>query len=131
MDLDDSNQDNPKVPSCIQFKDGRVIWGSDAKDDPESIEWYKLLLVDEDHLPEDVRNSEHVLRARNRLRELGKTPDDVISAYLKGLWTSCLEKVKIEVAEATVIHSRFHVVMTLPAICESSLRTAMSVPIID
>lgn len=120
MDLDDSNQDNPKVPSCIQFHNGRVIWGSDCKDDPESIEWYKLLLVDENDLPDDVRASEHVQTARNRLRELGKTPEEVIGAYLKVLWSSCLAKLKVEVGEATVNLSRFHVVMTLPAICEPS-----------
>lgn len=103
MNLDDSNQDNPKVPSAVQIglPGGRVIWGNDAQGAPQSIEWFKLLLVDEDDLPEEVRTSGHVLKARDCLRELGKNPEEVIGVYLRSLWSHCLQKVKIEVSEAS------------------------------
>lgn len=119
MNLDDSNQDNPKVPSAIQFKQNELIWGNEVnKSAPSTVEWFKLLLVDEDDLPQEIRDSEHILTARDRLRELRLTCEEVISCYLEGLWKHCLEKVKTEVAVATVERSRFHVVVTLPAICE-------------
>lgn len=124
MDLDDSNQDNPKVPSAIQFArcgDGsiNILWGNDAERTAAStIEWFKLLLVDEDDLPEEVRTSEHVSRARTRLHDLDMTCEEVIASYLRALWKNCLEKLRTEVAVATVEQSRFHVVVTLPAICE-------------
>lgn len=123
MDLDDSQQDNPKVPSAINFDmrgpDGKLIWGNGAKGKPNSLEWFKLLLVDEDDLPAEVRTSEHVQEARSRLEELGKTPEEVIGVYLRGLWNRCLQKVKVEISQTTVDKSHFHIVITLPAICKS------------
>lgn len=119
MNLDDSNQDSPKVPSAIQFADGRVIWGNDAdKSAVNTIEWFKLLLVDEEDLPVEIRTSGPVMEAQGRLSELDMTCEDAIARYLSGLWDNCLQKVKTEVGAATVDRSRFHVVVTLPAICE-------------
>ncbi|KAJ4418730.1 hypothetical protein N0V82_005403 [Gnomoniopsis sp. IMI 355080] len=119
MDLDDSNNDNPKVPSAVQFARSQFIWGDPVdKSAASTIEWFKLLLVDEDDLPEEVRTSGHVMKARDRLRELGMTCEEVIASYLDHLWKNCLKKVKKEVGAVTVDRSRFHVVVTLPAICE-------------
>lgn len=122
MNLDDSNQDNPKVPSAIivtpRASRGGLTWGNDAKGSEGSLEWFKLLLVDEDDLPDEIRVSEHVQMARARLQELDRMPEDVISDYLRGLWKRCLEKMKTEVGDETVNNSRFHVVITLPAICK-------------
>lgn len=120
MNLDDSNQDSPKVPSAIQFADDRVIWGNDAdKSAVNTIEWFKLLLVDEEDLPVEIRTSGPVMEARGRLHELDMTCEDAIARYLSEIWDNCLRKVKTEVGVATVDRSRFHVVVTLPAICES------------
>lgn len=123
MDLDDSNQDNPKVPSAIDFsrrdRSGRPLWGNAAKGHPDSLEWFKLLLVDEDDLPAEVRNSDQVRQARAFLDELGLTAEEAISEYLKPMWACCLEKMKRAVSETTVDKSRIHIVITLPAICKS------------
>lgn len=118
LSLDDSNSESPKVPSSIRFEDDRITWGKSAQESVDSIEWFKLLLIDEADLPEYARASEHVLKARDQLRELNKDAAEVIAAYLRVLWSSCLEKVKVRVGEATVTLSRFHVVVTLPAICK-------------
>lgn len=120
MNLDDSNQDSPKVPSAIQFASNDVNWGNFAdKSAANTIEWFKLLLVDEDDLPEEIRTSGPVMEARDRLRELDIICEDIIARYLDELWSNCLQKVKTEVGAATVDRSRFHVVVTLPAICKS------------
>lgn len=120
MNLDDSNQDSPKVPSAIHFAGDGVNWGNNAdKSAANTIEWFKLLLVDEDDLPEEIRTSGPVMEARDRLRELDMTCEEVIARYLGDLWDNCLQKVKTEVGTATVDRSRFHVVVTLPAICKS------------
>lgn len=122
MDIDDSNEENPKVASAIDTNskgpDGRHQWGNAAKGKEGSLEWFKLLLVDEDDLPQEVRNSEHVQQARSRLNDLKNTPEEVVSIYLEGMWEQCLAKVKAEVSQTTVDLSRFHIVITLPAICK-------------
>lgn len=121
-DIDDSSEESPKVASAINTaslgSDGEYEWGNAAKGKEGSLEWFKLLLVDEDDLQEEVRNSEPVKEARARLSELGQTPEEVISIYLEVLWKQCLVKLKAEVSQATVDLSRFHIVITLPAICE-------------
>lgn len=119
MNLDDSSHDNPKVPSAIQFASDQSIWGNNVEQSAaNTVEWFKLLLVDEDDLPEEVRSSGHIMKARDRLRELNMTCEDVIACYLEKFWKHSLEKVMTEVGVATVERSRFHVVVTLPAICE-------------
>lgn len=124
MDLDDSNKDNPKVPSAINLSlrdhNGRIVWGNGAKGSAGSLEWFKLLLVDEDDLSAEARDSEHVRKARTSLDDLAMTPEHVISEHLRSMWDRCLEKMKQEVSQATVDKSRFHIVITLPAICECS-----------
>ncbi|KAJ4396182.1 hypothetical protein N0V93_000401 [Gnomoniopsis smithogilvyi] len=126
MNLDDSNNDSPKVPSVIQFAGDRVNWGNDIeKSVANTIEWFKLLLVDEDDLPEEVRTSGHVLKSRARLNKLNMTCEEVIACYLGDLWKQGLERVKTEVGKATVERSRFHVVVTLPAIWPDYSRERM------
>lgn len=119
MDLDDSNRDDPKVPSAIQFIGDRLVWGNNVeKGADNTIQWFKLLLIDQDDLPEEVRNSERLMEARERLRELDLTCEDVVAAYLGEVWKHGLEKMKTEIGRATVERSQFHIVVTLPAICE-------------
>lgn len=124
MNLDDSNSDNPKIPSSILYEKGAVIFGNGAQRSDAAVqplEWVKLLLVDEDDLPSEIRTSEHVMKARGLVHDLGKTAQEVISDYLRCVWSQFLQKIKTEVAEATVEDSRFHVVVTIPAICEYSI----------
>lgn len=122
MNLDKSNRDNEKVPSAIKCTNSASqqpsAWGNVAQRDPSSLKWFKLLLLKDDDLPADVLESEHIQKARALLKELDLTASDVISSYLKELWESGLEKIKIDASEATVANSRFHIVVTLPAICQ-------------
>lgn len=124
MNVDESNNDNPKVPSALDYTNIRAhkspAWGDIAKDAIGSLQWFKLLLIDEDHLHPEVRDSEHVQKARARLEELDMTPEEAIRDYLREFWQSCIDKIKDDIAQDTVVNSRFHVVITLPAICESS-----------
>lgn len=120
MSWNDSNQDFEKVPSAINFdvtaNGDNTTWGYGAKGLAGAIEWFKLLLVDKEDLPTEVGKSKQVQAARKRLRELNKTVSDVVSDYLRRLWSHSIRMIKIEIGEATVDHSRFHIVITLPAI---------------
>lgn len=112
----DGNGDDPKTPSVIEFRRGVVKWGIQAKDFPGALRWFKLLLINEVHLPSDIKASVQLQEARNRLQELERLAVDVIATHLKVVWTHCVERMKVAEGEETVNTSRFHVVVTLPAI---------------
>ncbi|KAF3767181.1 hypothetical protein M406DRAFT_39804 [Cryphonectria parasitica EP155] len=51
--------------------------------------------------------------------------EELISIFLEGLWANSMEKMKAQVSQATVDNSRFHVVVTLPAIWPDYARQRM------
>ncbi|WXC62915.1 hypothetical protein SNK03_008733 [Fusarium graminearum] len=61
------------------------------------LRWFKLLLVNERDLPENVRDCEHLKSARDLMHKLNKTPVQVFSDYLRNIWEYSRER--IEAAE--------------------------------
>ena len=73
-----------KVPTKIAYDpDGKITWGYEVPDDADAIEWFKLLLVKNSDLPEQLQNSANTQVPREKLKALGKTTKDVISDYCK------------------------------------------------
>ena len=107
------------------FNGDDITWGLPANSNPEALRWFKLLLLAENDLPDDVRASAHLAEARTRLRDLETSAVDVIAKYLEHFWAHCLEKMKLGDGMQTVDTSRFHVVVTLPAIWPNYARDRM------
>lgn len=110
------NGDEPKTPSVIEIDGEDTKWGFQAKGIPEALRWFKLLLVDEANLPDDVRDSTQLKEARDRLEELEMSAVDAMAEYLKLFWSHCLERLKVKETVEVVNDSIYHVVVTLPAI---------------
>ncbi|OHE92391.1 hypothetical protein CORC01_12318 [Colletotrichum orchidophilum] len=114
------NSDKEKVPSSILFrgKRGNSSWGyaipNDGKQEP--LKWFKLLLVDECDLPENVRDSSQIEAARKLARSANKEPVEIISRYLQHLWNHAIECIGSTLGDVMVKMCQFHVVITLPAI---------------
>ncbi|KXH62515.1 hypothetical protein CNYM01_01726 [Colletotrichum nymphaeae SA-01] len=114
------NSDKEKVPSSILFrgKRGNSSWGyaipRDGKQEP--LKWFKLLLVDERDLPENVRDSSQIATARRLAKSANKEPVEIISGYLQNLWNHAIECIVSTVGDAMVKMCQFHIVITLPAI---------------
>ncbi|ROW13226.1 hypothetical protein VPNG_04861 [Cytospora leucostoma] len=121
----DGNADDPKTPSAIKFKRNGVDWGIKANNIPTALRWFKLLLVNEEDLPADVRASAQLKELRQQVKSIRKSAVDVASEYLDCVWTHCLERMKTAEGEETVDTSRFHVVITLPAIWPNYARERM------
>lgn len=124
-DWTEGNGDDPKTPSAINFGLEDTKWGIEAQNITEALRWFKLLLINEADLPADVRESAQLRKAQNQLQALKKSPVEVIASFLKLLWSHCLERMKTAEGEETVDTSRFHVVVTLPAIWPSYARQRM------
>ncbi|KAK7721306.1 hypothetical protein SLS64_001602 [Diaporthe eres] len=116
MSWDDTNNDYVKIPSAIKFTRHNDIWGVDAKNLSDALRWFKLTLLNPPDLDVGLRNSVHIQNARAALQDLGMSPVEAISTYMKHMWEHFIEKLKGEEGEETVDTSRFRVVFTIPAI---------------
>jgi hypothetical protein len=104
-----------KVPSRILYTSSGIKWGFNISPEEKPIEWFKLLLL----RPEDMKPpiiDDKIKDAREELRRLNKSAEDIIADYLKLLWQHVLADMKKDLGEAAVDSQRFRVVMTFPAI---------------
>jgi hypothetical protein len=114
-----------KAPTELFYEDGKVMWGYEIPVDAAPVSWFKLLLVKDADLDEELRSSEFLLRGRKMLRENGKTAIDLIADYLRALWAHVLDTIKKAHGESVVDALPFHVVITVPAIWKGYAREGM------
>ncbi|QYS98211.1 hypothetical protein H0G86_005401 [Trichoderma simmonsii] len=111
--------DKEKVPSAIYYNEkGEVSWGYSVpeKASPLKFEWFKLCLLDEGDIPQNLRNAAQVEAAQKSLRESNKRVVDVISDYLRELWKHTTRNIRRAIGGQLVDLSRFKVIATIPAI---------------
>ncbi|EEU45996.1 uncharacterized protein NECHADRAFT_79049 [Fusarium vanettenii 77-13-4] len=122
------NQDKEKVPSAVFYDlmtEGDFSWGYEVPIGEDVLRWFKLLLVDENDPPFKIRTSPHVMTARALIRQLKKTPVEVIGDYLGALWKHSRENIMRAVGQRVFKIARLHFVVTLPAIWPHYARTRM------
>ncbi|PKK48302.1 hypothetical protein CI102_8231 [Trichoderma harzianum] len=120
--------DKEKVPSVIHYDDkGEVSWGYSVPEKASSLkfQWFKLCLLDEGDIPKDLRNAAQIQAAQKSLRESNKHVEDVISDYLRELWTHSITNIRRAVGGQLVDISKFKVVVTIPAIWPSYTQPRM------
>ncbi|CZS73222.1 unnamed protein product [Fusarium graminearum] len=89
------------------------------------LRWFKLLLVNERDLPENVRDCEHLKSARDLMHKLNKTPVQVFSDYLRNIWEYSRERIEAAEEKGWTNIYRIHFVLTLPAIWPQYIRSRM------
>lgn len=136
--------DEVKVPSKIQYhknEDGHIVpvkWGFQVEDDNDlTFHWYKLLLLKDEDQPRHLRESKQLQKTRDRLKAIGKTPEDVVSDYLSklwehavgdngiGLWDLPTGQISKQLGQGSVFKMPIHVVLTVPAIWKKYARDSM------
>jgi hypothetical protein len=80
------------------------------------LQWFKLLLLNDEDLPAHLRNAEQLKRVREIIQASGKTVDDIITDYLRRLWGHVMSSVSRQLGQALVDRMPFRVVLTVPAI---------------
>lgn len=120
-----STTDQMKIPSVIKFGPENDTWGIAAKDLPDGLKWFKLLLVDPPDLDEEIRTSAQLQEARVALEASGKTAVEVTSIFLKRMFEHAVGKLKVARGAGVVDSSHFHVVFTVPAIWPENARRRM------
>jgi molecular chaperone DnaK (HSP70) len=80
------------------------------------LKWFKLLLLDSDHLPDHFRHAPNLIEAQAQMKEMNKSPVDVIADYLRLLWAHSLAQITRAVTTIVMGKVRLKVVVTMPAI---------------
>ncbi|KAF2649412.1 actin-like ATPase domain-containing protein [Lophiostoma macrostomum CBS 122681] len=120
-----SGREEGKVPTELFYEDDQMMWGYEIPHDAEPVRWFKLLLLKEEDLDGDMRSNEFILRGRRLLRENDKSAIELVTDYLRALWTYVLASIKKARGAAVVDALAFHVVITVPAIWKGYVRQAM------
>ncbi|KAI1077078.1 hypothetical protein F5B20DRAFT_583569 [Whalleya microplaca] len=112
-----SKSEKHKVPSRIHYmENGKISWGYNIPDDIEPLQWIKLLLLEEDELPDYLRQSQHLESSQRKLKVLKKSAVTVVGDLLKLIWNHALTRIAQIYGEGLVDATPFHVVFTVPAI---------------
>ncbi|POR38244.1 Uncharacterized protein TPAR_01548 [Tolypocladium paradoxum] len=118
------NHDKEKAPTAIAYQQAGKppLWGYDIPPNEIPLKWVKLLLLDDEDLPEHVRNSNHVETAKTRLKQSNKHPVEAIGDYMREFWKHGYKDIERSVGKSRVDASKFELVVTLPAIWPSYAR---------
>ncbi|KAF9761346.1 hypothetical protein IL306_003857 [Fusarium sp. DS 682] len=109
--------DVEKAPTQLLYDNNKdTSWGYSIPADKDALKWFKLLLLDSDDVPGDVSISSQLLHAQHLLDEIKKDPVDVIACFLRKIWNHAIDSIRRSVGIELLQKSRFHVVITLPAI---------------
>jgi hypothetical protein len=106
-----------KVPSTIRYSnDGSTKWGFRAStDDPATLRWFKLLLVDEKDMTPEIKACSYIQEAKAALKNADKQPQEVVRDYLSLVWTYTIESMHRHLGKELVDGLPFRVVLTAPA----------------
>ncbi|KAL4924494.1 Hsp70 family protein [Aspergillus undulatus] len=99
-----TGREEGKAPTELLYDEGKTMWGYNIPGGADTVRGFKLLLLRDEDLTEDVKSSEFYLRARKMLRDTGKT---------------------VALGDFVVDGLRFHVVITVPAIWKPYARQGM------
>ncbi|EFW99483.1 hypothetical protein CMQ_7851 [Grosmannia clavigera kw1407] len=119
-----TGREEGKAPTEISYDGGQVLWGYDIPTHASRIQWFKLLLLENEDLSLEMQKTPFIQSARDRLRNTGKTAVDATADYLGLLWRHVLSVLEKALGSSVKALS-FHVVLTVPAIWKDYARRKM------
>ncbi|KAL3439592.1 hypothetical protein BDV09DRAFT_201719 [Aspergillus tetrazonus] len=120
-----TGREEGKAPTELLYDDEKIMWGYNIPGGADTVRGFKLLLLRDEDLTDDVKTSEFFLRAKKMLRDTGKTPVGLIADYLRALWQHTMDTINKALGDSVMDGLRFHVVITVPAIWKAYARQSM------
>ncbi|KAF4995123.1 hypothetical protein FDECE_12894 [Fusarium decemcellulare] len=110
--------DVEKAPSQLHYakNEKRTTWGYSVPPDVDALKWFKLLLLDDRDLPSTVSDSAQLREARRLRKAANKDPVKIIGCFLRKIWNHSIDSIQRTIGADMLQKSKFHVVITLPAI---------------
>ena len=110
------NSSRIKAPTKLHYGPNieQIAWGYNIPQG-DTVNWFKLLLLNDEDLPAHLRHSEHIQKTKGMLDRLQKNVIQVTADYLKQLWLHALRI--IEKTHGDSLHNAsIHIVFAVPAI---------------
>uniref|UniRef100_L7J4E5 Hsp70-like protein n=1 Tax=Pyricularia oryzae (strain P131) TaxID=1143193 RepID=L7J4E5_PYRO1 len=126
MNWPGTGREESKAPSELCYNDdGTIGWGFEVPPEADSIRWFKLLLLRDDDMGEELRNVPQLSDCRDFLKRTGKSAVDVVADYLGMLWKHTIETIVRARGQTVVDAMVIRTVITVPAIWKGYARQAM------
>ncbi|KAM0359209.1 hypothetical protein ACHAP4_004113 [Fusarium culmorum] len=122
----DHSSDAQKVPTQLCYSSDRdTSWGYSIPAGEDTLKWFKLLILDEEDIPTDIANSSQLQHTRKLLETMKKDPVDAIGCFLRYIWNHAISCIARSIGRELLQKSRFHVVLTIPAVWPPYTRQRM------
>ena len=117
-----------KAPTELWYdEDDEPYWGYEVPADGDPNRWFKILLLRDEDLDIQLKETELFARIRATMAESGKTALDLVTEYLRLLWGHTISTIERARGESEVEALAIHVVLTVPAIWKGYARQLMEV----
>ncbi|KAJ5419556.1 purine and uridine phosphorylase [Penicillium crustosum] len=120
-----SDSERVKVPTKLCYEYSEILWGFQVPSDADSLQYLKLLLLQDDDIQDELRESMEFGRTKRTLRENGITAEDCIADYLRAIWKHTLETIRQARPKYGIDALKFHAVLTVPITWKEYARNAM------
>ncbi|KAI1080048.1 hypothetical protein F5B20DRAFT_580840 [Whalleya microplaca] len=88
----------PKTPSKIYYDEetDQPICGYEIPNNVEPLQWFKLLLLDHEHLPDHLKISTQIKAARRIMENIGKSIVQITGDYLRYVWDHVMREIRLQ-----------------------------------
>lgn len=118
------SRDEVQVPTQYDQRSG--AWGYLVSKGHSPIKWFKLLLLRDADIRDDIRNSPYLQAARQQASLLGEDGVvDLVADYLRNIWQHCLREIELQIDAQALQNLPFKVAITIPAIWPQYARNMM------
>ncbi|KAK4239028.1 hypothetical protein C8A03DRAFT_32951 [Achaetomium macrosporum] len=102
-------------------------WGYQVSDDEESFRWFKLGLVHEDELHEDLQGATELDEARALRSQHKAKVSELVEIYMRKLWGHTVQQIASQhhMTGDQVVQAEIHVVLGVPANWKSGTRLSL------
>ncbi|KAI0808583.1 hypothetical protein GGR55DRAFT_198555 [Xylaria sp. FL0064] len=120
------NSDSQKVPTKVHYNEnGELSWGFRAPGSINTVEWFKLLLLNDEDLQTHLRGSPHLHDAQSMMLRLRKSAVQLTGDYLKVLWNHALGQIINAKGQTLIDGMPINVILTVPAVWTDYARGRM------
>ncbi|CAK7222239.1 hypothetical protein SBRCBS47491_004798 [Sporothrix bragantina] len=118
------SRDEVQVPTQYDQRSG--AWGYLLDKAHSPVKWFKLLLLRDADIRDDIRNSPYLQSARQQASLLGEDGViDLIADFLRHLWQHALREIELQIDAVHLQNLPFKVALTIPAIWPQYARNMM------
>lgn len=122
-----SGTDQGKTPTQLEKGtiNDKTRWGYNIPPEKDALRWIKLLLLNENDVPEDISEFSYFKQAVRDWQEANKTAEELIACYLRSLWVHARDAINRSLGTHEVDSCKLHFVITTPAMWPHYVQSRM------